>query len=384
MENMEPHGDESLYNCRMASQLVARPWRGHRLVTAACLSALLPVACSHSAEPETQTAGPVSVATVVARVDTLTDRVTGSGTVVPSLAADWTIYAPGSAEVAELPKKEGDAVAVGDLLVRFDVAAIAQEVSNSELAESQARSRVEAAKTEFVKVTKLSDGGYVARNVLDAAKTELAAAQAALNLATGEVALAQSHEAETSIHAKFAGVVNKVWHAKGDAVIAAETDPVIRVVDPARLQVVAPLPMVDLVRISPGMPASIVPPGGPGEPGTVAMRSTVADPTTRTAELRLSFTGPTTLALGAPVDVDIVIATHPDLLIVPRAAIQHDDDTSFVYVAGADNVAHRKAVQIGIGTRTQVQILSGITAGEKVITSGFDQIADGTPILAER
>jgi hypothetical protein len=39
---------------------------------------------------------------------------------------------------------------------------------------------------------------------------------------------------------------------------------------------------------------------------------------------------------------------------------------------------------VGVATKTQIQILSGIAAGDKVITSGFDQISDGTAILIER
>lgn len=358
--------------------------RTSRLLALAAGLTLLPAACSRSNEPKAESTEPLSVTTVVARIDTITDRVTGSGTVVPALAADWTIYAPASAEIAELPKKEGDVVAAGDLLVRFDVATITQELSSSELAVAQAGTRLDAANAELAKVTGLSDRGYVARNVVDAAKTEVTAAQSALNRATGDVAAAKSHIEATSVRAKFGGVVSKVWHKEGDAVIAAESDPVIRIVDPGRVQVVAPLAMVDLVRISPGMPATIVPPGAPGEPGTVVMRSTTADPTTRTADLRLTFAGPTALALGAQVDIEVVIDRHPDVLVLPRAAIQHEDDTSFVYVAGADNLAHRRPVQLGYGTKIQVQILSGIAAGDRVITSAFDQIGEGTAILIAR
>lgn len=361
-----------------------RSRRGQRLIIAACISGLLPLACSHKDEPGTEAAGPVSVTTAVARIDTLTDRVTGSGTVVPALAADLLIYAPESGDIAELPKNEGDTVAAGDLLVRFEIASITEGISKSELAEGQAKVRLDAAKAELAKVTGLSDRGYVPRNALDAAKTEVADAQSALNRATGDVTMAKSRLALTVVHAKFAGVVSKSWHQVGDSVIGSESDPVLRIVDPTRLQVLVPVPIVDAVRVSPGLAATIAAPGAPGEPGTVAMRSTIADPTTRTADLRLSFAGPTTLALGDTVDVDVVIDQHPDLLIVPRAAILHDEETSFVYVAGDDNIAHRKAVQVGMSTKTQVQILSGIAAGDRVITSGLDQIGDGTAILIER
>jgi len=348
------------------------------------LSLAMPVSCSHGTEPENAGPDPVSVVTAVARVGTLVDRATATGNVVPALAADWTIYAPDTAQIVELPKKEGDAVAAGDLLVRFDIAPITAEVSRSDLALAQAKARLDEAKTELTRISALGDQGLVARTVVDAARGAVLDAQSAVNRATGEVATAKAHLAQTMVQARFAGVVDKVWHVEGEVVAGTDGDPVIRVVDPTRLQVVAPLPMSDLMRISPGMAATITPAGAPDEAGTVVMRSTIADPTTRTADLRINFAGPTTLTMGTPVSVDIVIDTHPDLLIVPRAAIQHDDETSFVYVAGADNLAHRRAVQVGIGTTIQAQILSGLAAGDRVVTSGFDQLSDGMPIVIAR
>ena len=55
----------------------------------------------------------LTVTTEAVRVDTLRDVANASGQVVPSAAGDWTIVASEVAEIAELPKKAGDAVAIG-------------------------------------------------------------------------------------------------------------------------------------------------------------------------------------------------------------------------------------------------------------------------------
>jgi RND family efflux transporter MFP subunit len=354
------------------------------LILAACFSALLPLACSHKNDAASQSAEPVSVTVTVARIDTLTDRLTASGTVAPAPAADWVIYAPESAQIVELPKKEGDTVVTGDLLVRFDVATVTQDVANGELAVAQATARIDTAKAELAKLSALSDRGLVARNALDAARTELIDAQTALTRATADLAGARSRQAQTEVRARFPGVVTKRWHGEGDVVIAAETDPVLRVIDATRLQVVVPLSMADLTRILPGQAATVAAPGAPGEAATVVVRPTEPDSTGRTAEVRLAFAAPTTLTLDAVVDVAIVIDQHENVLVVPRVAVLRDDEASFVLVAGSDNVAHRKVVQVGFATRDQIEILTGIAAGDRVITSGFDQIGDGSAIVIER
>ena len=134
----------------------------------------------------------------------------------------------------------------------------------------------------------------------------------------------------------------------------------------------------------PGQTATVAEPGAPEEAATVVLRPTVTDPTQKTADVRLAFAGPTTLAMDAVVDVAILIDQHENVLAIPRGAVQRDDEASFVLVAGADNLAHRKAVQVGFATRDQIQILSGLAAGDRVITSGFDLVGDGTPITIER
>lgn len=338
--------------------------------------------CSRNDEPEAPAgAAAVSVSTSVARMGTMVDRITASGTVVVSRAAELIVYAPESAQIAEIPKQEGDRVDVGDLLVRFDIASVTLAVTTGELAVSQASARVEAAKAELDKIAALSERGMVARVKLDAARADHIDAQATLGRVTGELNAAKAREAQSEIRAKFAGVVARRWHGPGDLVIPADTDPVIRIVDETRLQVLLPISKTDLARLKPGLPVTVAAPGLPGEPATIASMPAVLEPDVRTADVRLSFAGPTALKREAVVDVEIVLEARPGVLIVPRRALQREEDVTYVMVAGDDNLAHRKPVQVGFTTRDEIQIVSGLTAGERVITSGLDQVSDGAAII---
>jgi RND family efflux transporter MFP subunit len=369
----------------VSSHPVPRVEYAAALVIATTWSLVAAAGCSGSKPPENATPDPVSVTTAAARIDTLVDRLTASGTVVVSRAADMVVIAPEAATIVELPKQEGDRVEAGDLLVRFEIVALTQALDIATMAVTQAGTRVDAAKAELAKLSELDAKGMVPRGQVDAARNTLLDAQAAHNRANEELASAKARQAHGEVRARFAGVVVKRWHVDGDAVIAAETDPVIRVVDQTRLQVAVPISKADLVRIVPGLPVMVSALGAPPEPATIALMPTV-DAEGRTAELRLGFVGKTALTLDSVVDVEMIVDQRPDVLSIPRKAVQRDEEASvsYVLVAGADNIAHRKVVTVGFGTRDQIQILTGIAAGDRVILNGFDLLSDGSAITIER
>jgi len=318
-------------------------------------------------------------------VDTLVDRLTAPGTVVIAKSADVTIVAPESATIAELPKKEGDRVDTGDLLVRFDIVALTEAIELATANVSHAAGRVETAKNEVAKLSALDAKGMLPRSQMDAAKNALLEAQSGLAKANIDLTAAKARQSQGDVRAKFPGVVAKVWHVEGDAVIPADTDPVIRVVDETRLQVAVPVSKADLVRITPGLPITVAAPGNPPEPVTMAVMP-AGDPNSNTVELRLGFVGTTTLTRDAIVDAEFIVDQRADVLIVPRKAVQRDEEASvsYVLVAGTDNLAHKKVVTVGFATRDQIQILTGISAGERVILNGFDLLNDGSPISVGR
>ena len=92
----------------------------------------------------------------------------------------------------------------------------------------------------------------------------------------------------------------------------------------------------------------------------------------------------TKLAVGTPVRVEIVAEHRANALGVPVDAIIHEDDKSFVMVAGADNKAHKREVTIGITTPKLAEITAGLKAGEAVIIEGQTGLPDGAAIAQEK
>jgi multidrug efflux pump subunit AcrA (membrane-fusion protein) len=80
-----------------------------------------------------------------------------------------------------------------------------------------------------------------------------------------------------------------------------------------------------------------------------------------------------------PAEVVVTTAAIPAATVVPGTALFQDASTDawYVFVAGIDARAHRTPVTRGIRSGQLVQILTGVTPGQVVITSGGYALADG-------
>jgi RND family efflux transporter MFP subunit len=347
--------------------------------------ALLAVGCSKSTVEEVQTTAAAPVKTITLAPSTVEGVVAASGLVSAAPGADWVITAPEPARIVELPKAEGDRVKTGDLLVRFEIPARTTEVAARRAEVDQARARVDNAQASVKRLTTLFEHGVAAQKELEDARRDLAEAQAALVQAEAGTQAAAVLASRSIVRARFPGVVAKRAHNPGDMVEATSADVILRVIDPAKLQVVAAVPIPDLARVLVGKPVRVIVPGAEApEQGKVLTRPAAVEPTGVSADVRISFTAMTRLAVGTPVRVEIVAEQRPNALAVPVEAIIHQDEDAFVMVAGADNKAHKRKVTIGITTPKLAEITGGLKAGEAVIVQGQQGLPDGAAITQEK
>jgi len=346
--------------------------------------AALTCACSKPAVEEVETKAAAPVTTLTLAPQTLEGVVTATGVVNAAPGADWTITAPEHARIAEMPKAEGDRVAPGDLLVRFDIPSLRTDVATRRGEVATAEAHVQNAQASVTRLTTLVEHGVAAQKELEDAQRDLAEAKAAVGQAQAALQNALSVEGRAVVRATFPGVVAKRTHNPGDMVDAAASDAVLRVIDPAKLQVVASVAIADLARVQLGHTAHIVVPGADEpEDGKVLSRPAAVDPTGVSADVRLSFTRATRLAAGTPVRVEIVAEQRPQALVVPVEAVLHEDENTFVMIAGADKKAHKRKVTVGLTTPKQVELTEGVKAGEAVIVKGQQELPDGADIAVE-
>lgn len=350
------------------------------------LALLGPAACSRGGSAdEGQVSGEVINVTVQAvKTGTLRDVVRAGGMVVPSTVADFLVTASEPAEIVELPGNEGDKVQTGDVLVKLEIASITNQIATAQLELSDVSLKYEAAKANEEKLSKLFGQGFAARNQWEAARSSLALAEAAMNQARSRLDSAKALEGGTVIRARFPGVIVKKFHNRGELVAGGENDPIMRVIDPTKIQVAVQVPLDQAERIQQGQ-AATVQADVASEMATVAMKSAAAGAAAATLEVRLAFTAPTTLALDAIVQVEIVVEERPNVLIVPGGAVQRpQDEPPFVWVATENSQAAKREVRVGLSSNGQTQILSGVAAGDEVIVTGLSQLSEGAAISISR
>lgn len=350
---------------------------------AIALPLLLAWSCSKPAVEEMDTKAAAPVATVTLQPRTLEGVVAAAGTVTAAPGADWTITAPEHARIAELPKAEGDHVKPGDLLVRFDIPSFHTDVAARRGEVATAEAHVQNAQASVTRLTTLVEHGVAAQKELEDAQRDLAEAKAAVAQAQAALQNALSVESRTVVRATFAGVIAKRAHNPGDMVEATASDAILRVIDPNKLQVLASVAIADLTRVQVGRAVRILVPGADEpETGKVLSRPAAVDPSGVAADVRISFDAATKLAAGTPVRVEIVAEQRPNALVVPVAAILHEDEDAFVMIAGADKKAHKRKVTVGMTTPKEAELTGGVKAGEAVIVKGQQELPDGADITA--
>jgi RND family efflux transporter MFP subunit len=341
-------------------------------------------ACTKQAAEETESEAPVPVTVATAMSGSIRGLLHATGVVNPAPDAELIVVAPEPARIAEIPKAEGDRVAKGDVLVRFEIPSAAAEVQRQGAEVQRAQAALANAKANQVRQRELFDRGIAARKDVEDADRQVADAEAAVGQAEASRAAAITAAARATVSATFNGVIAKRFHNPGDLVEAAASDPVLRVIDPRRLEVVASVPLSESPRVVVGAPARLaaVPSGGKEIALKVVSRPAQVDPGTATIPVRLAFAAPANFSAGVPVQVDIQAEQHNNVVLIPAPALMREGEETAVFVVNGDK-AERRMVTIGLADDQNIEIRSGVKAGEKVIVQGQAGLPDGAKITID-
>ena len=355
-------------------------WPFVRMMLCGCVASVAATCAPRPAE-EVETATAVTVKTASAERGAIRGVVHATGIVSPAPGAELVVIAPEAARIEEITHAAGERVKRGDLLVRFEIPASAAEVQKEEAEVARAEAGLENARAAQTRARELFDRGVAARKEVEEANHAAADAQAALAQARAALKAAQTVERRATVRATFDGVVAKRSHNPGDLVEAAASDPVLRIVDPDRLEIVAAVPLTDAPRVQVGAPARMVSAatGAADVELTVKSGATAVEPGTATVPVRLGFVRSIPIPVGTPVQVDIAAQEHRDVVIVPTAAVVREGDEAAVFVV-SDGKAHRVPVETGLTDKTNIEIVAGIAAGDAVIVEGHTGLPDGAPV----
>jgi HlyD family secretion protein len=409
---------------------VARPAVRHTLSLALALAAGVTLAgCSGKPAAEPEPVVDVQAATVARK--TIQDVV--SADAVLYARSEATIVPKISAPIEKFYVNRGSAVRAGELVAKLenkDLTAAAdeakgayeeaqaayatstevslpQEIQSAELAVGATRQAMEAQKSVYESRQKLYKSGAIARNLLDESRVsytqarndyELAATRLkklqavgqkeSLKSAQGQLASAKGHYLAAVANLEYSQIRSPINGVVTDRPLyegqmAAAGTPLMTVMDLAHVVARAYISPQQAAQLHVGDPATIVPGDGGAEiPGKVSVVSPALDPNSTTVQVWVEAANPgNRLKPGSTVRVNMVARTIKDVLVVPAASVlTADDGTKSVMVIGPDQVAHQTAVTTGVQSGGEVQVLTGVNAGQRVVTTGAFGLPDGTKV----
>lgn len=347
------------------------------LVVTLCAALLLSACHAHRRGPAAAAAAVAAPVTVLAPVAT-TVYEASPGTVVATNSA--RIASRLSGYVRALHVDVGDKVKAGELLLTIDNRDVEAQVAQARAAVSSARAAYADAEFNYTRYTNLYRQQAASRQEYEAVTRDYAAARAGVTAAAAGLARAEAQRAYAEVRAPFAGVVTARYVETGD--LATPGAPLLEVQAPDRLEVRTQVSGAAYRALAPGAGVLVVAAGAHTE-AAVLQLSPAADPATETHLLKAALPAAAGFGSGDFVRVLVAVGTRR-ALFVPAAAVVTRAGIPAVFVLDASNRAHLRMVRTGAARAGRIEILSGLSAGERIVAAPGDAVANGTPIAPAR
>lgn len=328
----------------------------------------------------------VGLQTVPARFADMREYLHVVGTVQPIDTRIGRIRPLARGRVQQILVRVGDRVEAGKALVTFDNIEAGEVLAQYQgaMAELQ-RLKLQQASGERVaeRNRQLAELGAIAQKNAELSQVEAVAGREGVRVQESVVAglisrlrrfgveQVNADHPSTVIRAPFAGVVVKAQTAPGD-VFDADHE-LFSIADLTHVWVQAEVYEQDLGRVQVGQTATITVDTYPNEKfqGQVTYIGDVLDPQTRTARVRCEVANPG-IRLKLDMFATIELPTHFSrrALVVPASAIQDVNGSAVVFVRKTPTAFELRAIQPGKTLENETEIVSGLHAGEEVVSVG--------------
>jgi len=342
----------------------------------AVITAAIPLAFAacHGEKKEEETVKPtVSAATMVVEPQAFTETLGAIGTVVARAGHSAALSAPAAGRVERVLVASGQAVRAGQTLIEMDQAQFQSALES-------AQATLAAAQTANDRQQRLAQQGIIPRKDAEQAAADLAKARA-------DAVAARRTQELSIIKSPISGVVTRMSATIGAPVDPAQ--PIVEISDPSALDVLLSVTPADAGRVRNGAKVSLsAGQSAAGEAlgvGSVIDVAVAVDTATRGVAVRVQ--APTTkrpLRIGETVFGAIVVGSAASAIVVPLEALVPEGEGFKVFVVDANSIAHERDVKVGARTSTSARIVEGLTAGERVVTSGAYGVEDSTKVVAPK
>lgn len=290
-----------------------------------------------------------------------------------------TVRAKLSAEVKRVLFREGDRVTAGQAIAEFDTAQLRAQMAERKATLESARAQLAMADRTRQANAQLVKQNFISQNAFDTADSAHQVQLAAVATAQAQFELTQLSMTDAVVRAPISGTVSKRHVQPGEKV--SFDAPLLSIVDLAQLEVQAQVPISDVTQIRKGMLTLVDVEGIDGRKfeGRVERINPSAETGTRTINIYVSLSNEDALLrAGMFARVLLTIAPEVEVPALPLSAVRTEAAQTFVWVVAGDKLARRNIVTGKRDERAQwVEVTSGLSPGEIVLATKFDNLKDG-------
>ena len=309
---------------------------------------------------------PTPVETATVATAQLADRFVAVGSLEARDVVDITTQI--AAPVRAFHFTEGGHVSQGAVLVDL--------FSDDRKAQSdRAAALVDQAKAERDRAEQLHKQDAVSTSVWEGAN-------AAYHVAAANDAVARVEWQKTQIRAPFSGSVGvrKVspgaYVRPGDLIVQLARTDVMKVTCDAPERYVGALHIGDAVHLTTAAFPRLT------FYGRITVVDPLIDPNTRTVHVVAQVpNGDGRLKPGMSANVAVTLAERPNALVVPDEAVFAEGAQTFVYVVKPEGTVSKTAITLGTRDESRAEVLSGLSAGQIVVSAGHQKLYDGAKVM---
>jgi len=306
-----------------------------------------------------------------------------SGSMKPLLQA--TVRAKVPAEVARVHVQEGNRVAAGAALVTLDTADLQARYDAQAAAVAEARARLDLARKNEVNNQALLEKSFISRNAYDSVANTVQVAEANLQSAEAQAGIARRALSDASIRAPFGGVVAKRWVNVGDKV--AGDMPVVQIVDLARMELEAPVPVSEIPFVRVGQEILFTVDGFAGRKfsGKVERVNPAAEAGSRSIMVFVTLpNADSSLKGGMFANGILATAAGADVDVIPVSALLEEGGQTFVHVVRNGKI-ERRSVVTGARSieRGVVVVKEGLEANVPVVAVKAEGLKAGATAIVK-
>ena len=288
----------------------------------------------------------------------------------------------GGGQVKAIFVKKGDYVRKGQLILKLDDAVARQSLIAAKQGLETIKTQIALAKDLYNRQNNLWKQGIGTEVQLLTAKAQAETLEKQLLTGEANYRTAQEQASAANVVSDVDGVVDELNIRAGEFFTGFIGNmPQVKIVNTSTLKVVTEIPENYIARVSLGTPVQLfLTDINKTYNSKVSFASKTINPNNRsfTAEAKIPFDK--LIRANQNVEIKIEDYTAKNAIAVPVNTIQTDDKGKYVYVAVQEGkllVARKKQVIVGELSAALIEVKSGLTAGDQLITDGFQNVYDG-------